>query len=302
MIRGMKKVLLSTLAASFILLLFLIFVTPVEAAAIIDRPSTTSCSGQYDLNENTYIRENDDEFSVKKISDGSKIIIPKTRNTYVGWIFSKVLITHTNYVTSLEIELDQSGATMSIVQSGLSGSQEICNDPIDYTRASSETEDVAPDPVAPDTSSPSTDDSNKDVYEGYEGTDKGNLVSQSWQTNFSGQNCSTYGCWISLVWNWAMLILVPLSVLVLSAAGVLYMTSEGDSNRVGLAKKLIIGVVSGVAILVLSKVLLTIIGVDGQSWNIQQNPETTEEPVDGSGGSFTPGGGDGGGGGGGGAD
>ncbi len=89
----------------------------------------------------------------------------------------------------------------------------------------------------------------------------------------SGRCVSSYEQWIAEVWGWAMMIIVPLSVLILSAAGVLYMTSEGDSNRIGLAKKLIIGVVSGVGLLVLARLLLVIIlgedfGGGSGIWNV----------------------------------
>lgn len=92
--------------------------------------------------------------------------------------------------------------------------------------------------------------------------------------SFITGNClSSYEDWLSEVWGWAMMIIVPLSVLILSAAGVLYMTSEGDSNRIGLAKKLIVGVVSGVGLLVLARLLLIIIlgedfGGGGGIWNV----------------------------------
>lgn len=72
-----------------------------------------------------------------------------------------------------------------------------------------------------------------------------------------------YEGWMGEVWGWALMVMIPLSVLILAAAGVLYMVSEGDSNRIGLAKKLIIGVASGVGLLVLARLLLNIIGVEG---------------------------------------
>ncbi|MDD3480926.1 MAG: hypothetical protein PHW75_01720 [Patescibacteria group bacterium] len=93
----------------------------------------------------------------------------------------------------------------------------------------------------------------------------------------SGDCISTYEEWIVEVWGWAMGILVGLSVLILAAAGVIYMTSEGDSNRIGIAKKMIIGVVSGVGLLVLARLLLFIIfGQEGVDlwWNVGE--ETTQ--------------------------
>jgi hypothetical protein len=81
----------------------------------------------------------------------------------------------------------------------------------------------------------------------------------SWHTVFQPDNVDTYEEWLMLVWNWSMGIMIPLSVLILSAAGVIYTISEGDSNRIGIAKKMIMGVVSGVGILVLSRLLFIII-------------------------------------------
>jgi hypothetical protein len=101
-----------------------------------------------------------------------------------------------------------------------------------------------------------------DDYDGYGGIYTGDLKKPTWQTVFEGKQCDSYECWMGEVWKWSMIIMIPLSVLVLSAAGVLYMVSEGDSNRIGLAKKLILGVFSGIGLLVLARLLLTIIGVD----------------------------------------
>jgi len=88
----------------------------------------------------------------------------------------------------------------------------------------------------------------------------------AFETMFGG-TCSDYNCWIRKVWTWATAILIPLSILVLTAAGVVYMTSGGNPDRVGLAKKMIVGAVSGVGLIVLSRVLLTVLGVGG-AWNV----------------------------------
>lgn len=93
-------------------------------------------------------------------------------------------------------------------------------------------------------------------YEGATGEEHGLLSTPTWKTIFGGQQVSTYEEWIGLVWNWTMLTLIPLSTLILIGAGVIYMTSEGDSNRIALAKKLIIGVFSGIGILILGRVLI----------------------------------------------
>lgn len=70
---------------------------------------------------------------------------------------------------------------------------------------------------------------------------------------------SSYEDWLKEVWGWAMRIMIPLSVLILSAAGVIYMISEGDSKRIELAKKMIIGVLSGLGLLILGRLLLVLL-------------------------------------------
>lgn len=83
-----------------------------------------------------------------------------------------------------------------------------------------------------------------------------------------GVNCLTYLCWIQEVWNWTLMIIVPLSVLIISAAGVIYMTAGGDEKRVGTAKKMIWGVLSGVGLIILARVLLiNVVGIgSNQLW------------------------------------
>ncbi len=86
--------------------------------------------------------------------------------------------------------------------------------------------------------------------------------------NCTGGVCDTYEDWIQVVWAWALTIAIPLSVLILSAAGVIWMTSEGNPERITLAKRLITGVLSGLGLLILARiVLVNIIGIDSGSWN-----------------------------------
>lgn len=88
---------------------------------------------------------------------------------------------------------------------------------------------------------------------------------KGFSTIFSSTCVYSYEEWIVLVWNWAMGILIPLSVLIFIVAGTIYMTSEGDSNRVGIAKKMIIGVLSGVGLLILGRLLLIVIFGDAST-------------------------------------
>lgn len=86
--------------------------------------------------------------------------------------------------------------------------------------------------------------------------------------NCTGGTCDTYEEWIQVVWAWALTIAIPLSVLILSAAGVIWMTSEGNPERITLAKRLITGVLSGLGLLILARiVLVNIIGIDSGKWN-----------------------------------
>lgn len=82
---------------------------------------------------------------------------------------------------------------------------------------------------------------------------------QGFKSVFSPDCLYTYQDWIRAVWTWSMEVMIPLSALILTAAGILYMTSEGDSGRVGTAKKMIIGVLSGLGLLILSRLLLMVI-------------------------------------------
>lgn len=77
----------------------------------------------------------------------------------------------------------------------------------------------------------------------------------------AGGTCADYNAWINGLWNWGLTIIIPLSVLMLAAAGVIYTTSAGNPDRVGIAKKMLFGVLSGIGLLILSKLLLSVIGV-----------------------------------------
>lgn len=93
---------------------------------------------------------------------------------------------------------------------------------------------------------------------------KVSVAAASFSTVFGG-TCDSYECWIKKAWGWSMGILIPLSVLIFTAAGVIYMTSEGDSNRIGVAKKMILGVLSGVGLLILGRLLLIVIFGDAST-------------------------------------
>lgn len=103
----------------------------------------------------------------------------------------------------------------------------------------------------------------------YGGVDPGDVDAPEWNTIF-GIRVTSYDQWIGEVWKWALILVVPTATLVLTAAGVLYMTSEGDSSKMALAKKLVIGVVSGISILILARLILMItLGTEGlNNWGL----------------------------------
>jgi hypothetical protein len=79
-----------------------------------------------------------------------------------------------------------------------------------------------------------------------------------------GGKCNGYEDWIAGVWKWALYILIPLSVLVVTAAGVVWMTSE----------------VSGVSLLLLGRLIfVNIVGVDSKNFSGDpQNTTTNTSP------------------------
>lgn len=85
--------------------------------------------------------------------------------------------------------------------------------------------------------------------------------------NGIGGCVSTYNQWIKSVWDWSLIILIPLSTLLLSAAGIIYMVSGGDPTRVKLAKKIVVGVASGVGLIILARVIFNVLGVM-PAWNV----------------------------------
>lgn len=82
-------------------------------------------------------------------------------------------------------------------------------------------------------------------------------------TVFGKQACS-YEDWIKLVWPWALSIAVSLSIVMVAAAGMVWMTSAGNPDRITTAKKMITGALSGLALLVLARVFL--VSILGLPW------------------------------------
>lgn len=69
-------------------------------------------------------------------------------------------------------------------------------------------------------------------------------------------------CFVNKVWSFSQTLILILAVTVTIIAGVIYMTSGGNPKRVETAKKLIIGALSAVAVIVLGKFFLEkVVGV-----------------------------------------
>lgn len=83
---------------------------------------------------------------------------------------------------------------------------------------------------------------------------------------FSDIPCTSNGealtCFVSRVWTFSQTAILVLAVAVMVIAGVIYMTSAGNPKQVEMSKKLIIGALSGVAVMILGKFFLTkVVGV-----------------------------------------
>lgn len=72
---------------------------------------------------------------------------------------------------------------------------------------------------------------------------------------------TTIGDYVSKILTWAQPIIGSLAVLMLIVAGYLYMTSQGNPESIKKAKEIIIGVVTGLALLFLATLLFNTIGV-----------------------------------------
>lgn len=69
-------------------------------------------------------------------------------------------------------------------------------------------------------------------------------------------------CWIASVFAWSQAAILLLATVVLVVAGIMYMTSAGNTKQIELSKKMIFGALSGVAVIVLGKFFLQfVVGV-----------------------------------------
>jgi len=78
--------------------------------------------------------------------------------------------------------------------------------------------------------------------------------------------CSSAGlvlsCWMNEVWKFAQTAILLLSVAAFVVAGVLYMTSAGNPKQIEKSKKIMLGALSAVAVIVLGRFFLeNVIGI-----------------------------------------
>ena len=93
-------------------------------------------------------------------------------------------------------------------------------------------------------------------------TDTGNVIGQEVKNATTGETVmrsDLIGRYITAFYNWGFSIVGVIAVLMLMAAGVIWLTSGGDSGKIGNAKKMIEGALLGSALLVGSWFLLNTI-------------------------------------------
>lgn len=79
--------------------------------------------------------------------------------------------------------------------------------------------------------------------------------------DIEGQHPANYTAYITAVLGYAQKVGVALATLMLIYAGYKYMTSQGNPTAVNEAKDIIIGSLSGLALLFLTTLLLSILGI-----------------------------------------
>lgn len=88
--------------------------------------------------------------------------------------------------------------------------------------------------------------------------------STSTGSNFEDElhRTQTVGAYVTKIYNWGLGIAVSVSALILIFAGYLYATSQGNQDSIKTAKDLIIGVLTGLVVIILAGVILrNIIGI-----------------------------------------
>lgn len=108
--------------------------------------------------------------------------------------------------------------------------------------------------------SPGTWDPNASLGEGSKNAPKSGHYSEIFHKYIPGG--SILKTWVNdLVMPWALRIIGTIAVVTVMASGIIYMTSAGDPKRIELAKTLVQNALSGVAIIVMARFFLRILGV-----------------------------------------
>ncbi len=77
------------------------------------------------------------------------------------------------------------------------------------------------------------------------------------------EDANPLGCWVSAVFSWSQNAVLVLAVAVIMVAGAIYMTSAGNTERIKLSKKLIVGALTGVGVLILGKFFIVyVVGLE----------------------------------------
>lgn len=84
-----------------------------------------------------------------------------------------------------------------------------------------------------------------------------NDVASSSAVGFGG----TLNCYVSNLYTWAIGAGAGLAVIILMYAGYLMITSSGDPQKVGFAKEIIVGSLSGLALLAAARLILNVLSI-----------------------------------------
>lgn len=90
-------------------------------------------------------------------------------------------------------------------------------------------------------------------------------------------NAENFGEFISLAWGWGSKVIIGVSVVMLTVGGILYLTSNGDDEKISKAKDVISGSVVATVIVLFSGVIRRILQqstAGSESGNLDMLPQT----------------------------
>jgi hypothetical protein len=82
-------------------------------------------------------------------------------------------------------------------------------------------------------------------------------------TSISRENA--FRCYVLLFYRYVIGVAIVLATIVVTWGGYIWLTSGGDPSKITHARELIIGALSGLALLLLASVVLRLIGIGGSS-------------------------------------